>query len=125
EGGRAAVQTVLEARVSPSLFAPRQMTRLIVASGGNLRDLFALVLEAGEGARQRNPLATVIGADDATSAIGAMRREYRMRLGESPYDRTKCLIRRRSKGWLRYITVPPITMSRTRSCIHCCAAVPL
>jgi hypothetical protein len=86
EGGRAAVQTVLEARVSPSLFAPRQMTRLIVASGGNLRDLFALVLEAGEGARQRNPLATVIGADDATSAIGAMRREYRMRLGESPYD---------------------------------------
>ena len=62
------------------------MTRLMVASGGNLRDLFALVLEAGEGARQRNPLANVIGADDATSAIGAMRREYRMRLGQSPYD---------------------------------------
>jgi hypothetical protein len=84
--GRAAVQAALEARVSPLLFAPGQMTRLIVASGGNLRDLFALVLEAGEGSRQRNPLATEIGPDDATSAIGAMRRDYRLRLGQSPYD---------------------------------------
>ena len=86
ENGRAAVQAVLEARVSPTLFAPGQMTRLIVASGGNLRDFFAFVLEVGEGARQRNPLATVIGADDATYAIGTMRREYRLRLGPSPYD---------------------------------------
>jgi hypothetical protein len=37
------------------------MTRLIVASGGNLRDLFAMVLDAGEGARARNPEAQVIG----------------------------------------------------------------
>jgi hypothetical protein len=86
ESGRAAVQTVLEARVSPSLFAPGQMTRLIVASGGNLRDLFELVLDAGEGARLRNPLAMVIGPDDARAAIAKMRREYRMRLGQSPYD---------------------------------------
>jgi hypothetical protein len=86
ERGRAAIQTVLEARVSPSLFAPEQMTRLIVASGGNLRDLFELVLDAGEGARLRNPLATAIGPDDAKAAIAKMRREYRMRLGQSPYD---------------------------------------
>jgi hypothetical protein len=85
ENGRAAVQTVLEARVSPALFAPGQMTRLIVASGGNLRDLFDLVLDAGGLARQKNPLTAVIGPDDAKAAIGAMRREYRMKLGQSPY----------------------------------------
>jgi hypothetical protein len=56
--GRAAVQSVLEARVVPSLFSEGQMTRLIVASGGNLRDLFSLVLDAGEGARAKNPNAT-------------------------------------------------------------------
>src|ERR1035437_6164975 len=86
ENGRAAVQTVLEARVSSTLFAEGQMTRLIVASGGNLRDLFALVLDAGEGARTRNPAATEIGPDDAKVAINKMRREYRMKLGQSPYD---------------------------------------
>jgi hypothetical protein len=86
ENGRAAVQAVLEARVSPSVFAEGQMTRLIVASGGNLRDLFFLVLDAGEGARARNPAATVIGPDDASAAINKMRREYRMKLGQSPYD---------------------------------------
>jgi hypothetical protein len=86
EKGRAAVQAVLEARVSPTLFAEGQMTRLIVASGGNLRDLFALVLDAGEGARARNPAATKIGPDDAKVAISKMRREYRMKLGQSPYD---------------------------------------
>ena len=86
ESGRAAVQAVLEARVSPTLFAEGQMTRLIAASGGNLRDLFALVLDAGEGSRTRNPAATLIGPDDAKVAINKMRREYRMKLGQSPYD---------------------------------------
>jgi hypothetical protein len=86
EKGRAAVQAVLEARVSPSLFAEGQMTRLIVASGGNLRDLFALVLDAGEGASLRDPPATMIGHDDATAAINKLRREYRRKLGQSPYD---------------------------------------
>ena len=84
ESGQAAVQTVLEARVSPALFAEGQMTRLIVASGGNLRDLFALVLDAGYGARLGN--RTVIGPEEATLAINKMRREYRMKLGQSPYD---------------------------------------
>ena len=84
--GRAAVEAVLAARVAPSLFAEGQMTRLIVASGGNLRDLFELVLNAGEGALSRNPGATVIGPDDAAAAINQKRRDYRMKLGQSPYD---------------------------------------
>jgi hypothetical protein len=86
EEGRAAVQAVLEARVLPALFAEGQMTRLIVASGGNLRDLFELARDAGEGASLRNPPATIIGPEDATKAINRMRREYRMKLGQSPYD---------------------------------------
>ena len=44
--GRVALQEVLEARVSPRLFGPGQMKRLIVASGGNLRDLFTMVDQA-------------------------------------------------------------------------------
>ncbi len=84
--GRDAVKAVLEARASPSLFAEGQMTKLVEASGGNLRDLFALVLDAGEGARLENPGATVIGPADTTAAINKMRRDYRMKLGESPYD---------------------------------------
>jgi hypothetical protein len=63
------------------------MTKLIVASGGNLRDLFALVLDAGEGARINDPSTVTIRHDDATTAINRMRREYLMRLGESPYDK--------------------------------------
>jgi hypothetical protein len=86
ERGRSAVQSVLEARVLPSLFADGQMTRLIEASGGNLRDLFKLVVDAGEGARARNPTAPAIRPDDANAAISKMRWEYRMKLGQSPYD---------------------------------------
>lgn len=86
ERGRSAVQSVLEARVLPSLFAEGQMTRLIEASGGNLRDLFKLVVDAGEGARARNPTAAAIGPDDANAAISKMRWEHRMKLGQSPYD---------------------------------------
>ncbi len=62
------------------------MTKLIEASGGNLRDLFALVLDAGEGARLESPSATEIGPGDARAAINKMRRDYRMKLGQSPYD---------------------------------------
>ena len=86
--GRAAVRTVLEARVSPDLFAEGQMMRLIVASGGNLRDLFDMVRDAGNWALDRDSTASVIGPADVRSAIGKMRVEYLRRLGESPYDAT-------------------------------------
>ena len=86
EEGRRAIQTVLEARVTPALFADGQMVRLIVASGGNLRDLFSLVVEAGDGAKIRNPDAKLICQEDATKAINKLRRDYRNKLGESPFD---------------------------------------
>ena len=84
--GRAAIQAVLEARASTHLFAEGQMTRLIESSGGNLRDLFTLVTDAGDKASLRDPPEKIIGPDDATAAINKMRREYRNRLGVSPYD---------------------------------------
>ncbi len=86
EDGQKAVRQVLEARVSPTLFAKGQMQRLIVASGGNLRDLFALVQDAGGAARRRTHGEKVIGDEDVARSINKMRRDYRMKLGNSPYD---------------------------------------
>jgi hypothetical protein len=84
--GRRAVQAVLRARVSAELIDQGQEERLIVASGGNLRDLFSMVFEAGEQALARDPNAKHVTEPDVTKAVSAMRREYRRRLGESPYD---------------------------------------
>jgi hypothetical protein len=82
--GRLAVADVLRARMLPSLFETVQMERLIVASGGNLRDLFALVNYAADTADLRS--ATTINSDDANSAINNLRSDYERRLGQSPYD---------------------------------------
>ena len=88
--GRAALRSVLEARVAPDLFEAGQMERLLVASGGNLRDLFALAARAAD-----NALLRAGGADrpslhvappDVSAAIDWMRGEYQRRLGDSPYD---------------------------------------
>jgi len=84
--GRAALRAVLEARVDPQLFADHQMERLIVASGGNLRDLFAAAREAGLQASLRGASHRQIGREDTDAAIHMLRLEYTRRLGESPYD---------------------------------------
>ena len=80
-GGRDAIRAILEARMAPELFEDDQMMRLIVASGGNFRDLFALALDAGEFALLRDANARRITEDDCTSAVSAMRRDYRRKLG--------------------------------------------
>lgn len=84
--GRDAVNQVLEARVTSDLFENGQMTRLMVASGGNLRGLFRLVTEAALKAIVRGTPNGKINRDDAEKAIAALRREYEGRLGESPFD---------------------------------------
>lgn len=83
--GRDALVKVLEARMALDLFEPDQMTRLIVASGGNLRDLFTLVNYAADTALLRN--AQHINADDVKGAIANLRSDYERRLGQSPFDR--------------------------------------
>lgn len=86
-GGLAAVREVLAARVAESLFEESQLRRLIVASGGNLRDLFSLVSQASIEALIRKHAR--IEADDAGAAINGLRTEYERRLGESPFDDEK------------------------------------
>jgi hypothetical protein len=82
--GMNAIRRVLEARVAPDLFEPGQADSLIVASGGNLRDLFSLVAEASDTALLRK--AAKIGEADVTSAIRELRNVYLRRLGQSPFD---------------------------------------
>ncbi len=81
------LQDVLEARVSPKLFGPGQMKRLIVASGGNLRDLFT----AWSARRPTRPcFAPRRRARSArrtpTARSTSCARTIRGRLGVGPYD---------------------------------------
>jgi hypothetical protein len=82
--GQWAIADVLTARMLSSLFEADQMERLIVAAGGDLRDLFGLVNYAADTACLRG--ATTIGVDDAQEAIDHLRHDYERRLGQSPYD---------------------------------------
>jgi hypothetical protein len=82
--GRTAVADVLTARMSPNLFEKNQMESLIIASGGNLRDLFSLVNYATDTAELRG--ATKIADVDTETAVVNLRSAYQRRLGQSPYD---------------------------------------
>jgi hypothetical protein len=87
--GRAALQEILVARVSPTLFGRNQMKRVIVASGGNLRDLFRLVSQAADSAILRDSTKGTIGKADVDLAINALRTDYERRLGVGPFDVAK------------------------------------
>lgn len=80
--GRAVLEKILDLRVAPNLFEPSIKQRLIVASGGNPRNLFYLVFEASETALDRS-LETI---DDACAqkAIIKLRTEYSRALGDDP-----------------------------------------
>jgi hypothetical protein len=82
--GRAALRELLEARMVSALFEPECQERLLVASGGNLRDLFRMVSSAADSAvgdrRDR------INHNDATQAIRDLRTHYERKLGESPFE---------------------------------------
>lgn len=83
--GLESLETILLRRVTAALFAEGQMNRLMVASGGILRDLFAMVYEAGERALLRGKAR--IEGEDAGWVIDEMRRRYRQSLGVNPHDR--------------------------------------
>ncbi len=83
--GRSAVRAILEARASPELFGSGAMERLVVASGGNIRDLVALTVMATTNALVRNPLGRVED-EDVTTAVRRRRTDYLRSLGQSPYD---------------------------------------
>ncbi len=81
--GRAAVEKALSVRMDLGLFEPEQLQRLIVSSGGNLRDLFNLINYAADGALIRG--VEQIAAADADAAILNLRGDYERHLGLSSY----------------------------------------
>lgn len=103
--GRGAVEAVLEKRLSSDLFADGQKMRLIVASGGNLRDLFKLVSDAADTAILRHAPDGKISKDDADGAINALRTEYLRRLGESVFDEDQATTITYEKKALRLLEV--------------------
>lgn len=82
--GRAALRSVIERRMEPALAEPGQIERLIVASGGNLRELFGLIIESSTNAELRR--GRLITAADVDPAIISLRKEYRDHLGENAFD---------------------------------------
>jgi hypothetical protein len=87
--GRAALREILTARVSPQLFGAGQMMRLVVASGGNVRDLFGLVGHAADSALLGGSNRGKIGKKDADGAIAEFRAFYERMLGVGPFDVAK------------------------------------
>ncbi len=81
ERGRASLRAVMDARVKRDLFEGRSLEMLIVASGGNLRDLFAMARDSSDRAVLRK--SGKIAEQDARKAILKTLQEYRNRLGSS------------------------------------------
>jgi hypothetical protein len=77
--GLDAIRAVLAARADLSLFTPDALNLLLRASGGNIRELFGLVMEAGDTAALAR--RHVIEYEDAKSAVFAEIEAYRNRLG--------------------------------------------
>lgn len=80
------VQDILDARMDPNLFEAGQAQRLIIASGANLRELFAMIRQASLEARVRD--SEVIGQEDVDRVLQSFRVEYQKRLGTTPFDAT-------------------------------------
>lgn len=93
-----AISKVIEARANTSLFEPGVLDHCIVASGGNLRDLFTICRDSMLAARIRK--SPSIGSEDAAGAIASLRNGYKESLGAgsqvdpksiSLADKLKCL----------------------------------
>ncbi|HLK60981.1 MAG TPA: hypothetical protein VKU00_30735 [Chthonomonadaceae bacterium] len=85
--GRSVLRTIMDARMIPELFEEGQQERLIVASGGNLSELFSMTTAAADNAALRTGELGKIGELDVTQAINEKRREYRNALGSSPHEK--------------------------------------
>lgn len=84
--GRDALAAVLQARMDLTLFASGQMERIIVASGGIMRILFALVTRAASTAQLQDPPRDQIEAEDVEDAIQVQREEFLRALGRISTD---------------------------------------
>ena len=79
-----ALKAVVKARANEALFADDVLERFCIASGGNLRDLFALIRNAMLSARLR--FSNTISIEDADGAVASLRNEYKQLLGSTGQD---------------------------------------
>ena len=82
-----AVMGVVTSRVEATLFEDEVLERCCVASGGNFRDLFALIRDAMLTTRLRGGAA--ISNADLEVAIAGLREEYELRLGTTGQESIK------------------------------------
>lgn len=106
--GRNVIHRIIETRADTALFADGQIDRLIVASGGNLRDLFGLITEASTLAELRKAPPHIITAQDLNPVISLYRKKYRDQLGSTPYDIEKVTIEDKLKKLIAIYTNAPL-----------------
>jgi hypothetical protein len=106
--GRNAIQRIIETRADAALFDQGQIDRLIVASGGNIRDLFGLIIEATTRADLRAAAPPIITAADVTPAIALFRKKYRDQLGTTPYDIEKVTVEEKLRKLISIYTNAPL-----------------
>ncbi len=78
------VRNIIEARANFGLFEDGQLDRLIVGAGGNLRDLFAMIREAGIVARVEG--ASKVGPNHVKEVLNGWRAQFQGRLGNTQFD---------------------------------------
>ena len=80
---------MLAKRINLDLFELNQLDRLLVASGGHLRDLFLLIREAADTALLSEPPLATITNDHASRSIQKSRRLMLLNQGSGPNDKNK------------------------------------
>lgn len=108
--GRAAMADVLNKRMQSELFEEGQQTRLIVASGGNIRQLFLLTSTAARYAIIRqgeNPQEPRIGETDVNRALADFKREVEGALGTDSSDEVQFTWAEKAEKLLQIYTQAP------------------
>jgi hypothetical protein len=82
--GHTALKELLDARIRPALFDEGIQEYLVTASGGNLRDLFGIVLTAADRADEQG--SDKIQMAHARFAVRDLRTRYARKLGDSLYE---------------------------------------
>lgn len=84
QGGRMAIKELLDARIHPTLFEMGVQEYLITAAGGDLRDLFSIILTAADRAEEQD--SNTIKREHAEFATRDLRTRYKRKLGDSSYE---------------------------------------
>ena len=67
--GRRAILAIIDARISPELCDRTLLNQMIVASGGNLREVFSLIIRAAQAATIETPRRDRLSGEDVRLAL--------------------------------------------------------